>query len=304
MWRSAASALTALLLLAGCGDLPQPFRGSPGATAERLSQPPATRLAVASPPEALLPEGAADAWAGAVAEALQAAELPAVPGRAAREGDWKLVLSAEVRGGTVVPRYEVQDPSGEAKGATQGPPVPARAWSEAAAGTLRSAAAAAAPGITSLLAGIEAARRQSDPNSLVNRPARLHLAGVRGAPGDGNTSLAAQLRTKLGALGMVVQDRVQGADFSVAGEVGTEPGANGTVRVEVQWIVRDAADKERGRILQLNEVPPATVARYWGDVAAVVAAEAAGGVRDVILNAAGLRRPEGAAGTGERGGTP
>ena len=33
--------------------------------------------------------------------------------------------------------------------------------------------------------------------------------------------------------------------------------------------------------MQLNEVPPGTLDRYWGDVAVAVAAEAAGGVQDV-----------------------
>lgn len=273
--------------LAGCGDLPQPFRGAPGAMARRLSQPPAARLAVTSPPASLLPDSAADGWANAVADALQAEEIPAVPGRAARRGDWRLALSAEIRGDAVVPSYEVLDPSGAGKGVTEGPPVPVRAWAEAEPATLRQAAAAATPGITSLLARIEAARQQADPNSLLNRPARLLLVGVKGAPGDGDRSLSAQMSAKLSALGLIVQDTPRGADFSVSGEVRTEPGANGTVRVEVQWIVRDPEEKERGRILQLNEVPPATIARYWGDVAVAVAGEAAGGVRDVVLNQAG-----------------
>ena len=42
--------------------------------------------------------------------------------------------------------------------------------------------------------------------------------------------------------------------------------------------------------MQLNEVPPGTLDKFWGDVALVVAQEAAGGVKDVILNQAGARR--------------
>ena len=41
--------------------------------------------------------------------------------------------------------------------------------------------------------------------------------------------------------------------------------------------------------MQLNEVPPGTLDRYWGDVAVVVADEAAGGVRDVVQNVSGTR---------------
>jgi hypothetical protein len=49
---------------------------------------------------------------------------------------------------------------------------------------------------------------------------------------------------------------------------------------------RDGEDL--GRVLQLNEVPAGSLNGLWGDVALVVAEEAAGGVRDVIANAGGL----------------
>lgn len=281
--------LAALLALAGCGDLPQPFLGRPGATAERLAQPPPSRLAVLPPEQSLLPDAGANAWAGAVADALRTEEVPATTDSTRGRGDWRLVLSAEVRGSEVVPSYAVQNPSGEPQGVSKGAPVSAAAWAGGDPAVLKAAAAQAAPGIASLLGRIEAARRQSDPNSLLNRPARIYLAGVTGAPGDGNSSLPAQIRAKLGSMGLVVQDAASGADFSLAGQVQTAPGAKNTMRIELQWIVSDSRGEERGRIVQLNEVPPGTLDSYWGDVAVVVANEAAGGVRDVVLNASGAR---------------
>lgn len=281
--------LVALLSLAACGDLPQPFLGRPGAAAERLAQPPPSRLAVLSPTESLLPAAAAETWAMAVADALRTEEVPATANVRHRRSDWSLVLSAEVRGAEVVPSYAVQNPSGEPQGFSEGAPVSTAAWAGGDPAVLKAAAAQAAPGIASLLSRIEAARRQSDPNSLLNRPARIYFTGVTGAPGDGNSSLPAQMRTRLGALGLVIQDAASGADFSLAGQVQTAPGAKGTMRIELQWIVTDSRGAERGRIVQLNEVPPGTLDRYWGDVAVVVADEAAGGVRDVVLNASGAR---------------
>ena len=91
------------------------------------------------------------------------------------------------------------------------------------------------------------------------------------------------MRLKLAALGLVVQDTAKNADFKLEGDVKTAPGANGTTRVEVQWIVTDAT-QERGRIVQLNEVPPRNIAGYWGDIAVAVAEQAAGGVREVVTN--------------------
>lgn len=281
-----------LLLLAACGDLPQPFRGSPGATARRLSQPPPPRLVVASPDGALLDaQGAADLTA-ALASALADAEVPAVVAQA-KPGEWRLIVSAELRGRDVVPAYAVLDPAGEPKGTTEGPPVAAPRWAEARPDTMRAAALAATPSVSSLLTRIEAARRQSDPNSLLNRPAKIHLAGVTGAPGDGNRSLPAQMQLKLSSFGLVVQDTAAGADFGLAGTVESIPASRGLVQVAIQWIVTDAGGTERGRILQVNDIPPAVISRYWGDVAVVVAEEAAGGVRDVVLTQAGARKPGG-----------
>ncbi len=282
--------LAALLALAGCGDLPQPFLGHPGATAERLAQPPPSRLAVLPPAQSLLPDAGADVWAGAVADALRTEEVPATATDGTHQrSDWSLVLSAEVRGAEVVPSYAVQNPSGEPQGVSEGAPVSTADWAGGDPAVLKAAAVQAAPGIASLLGRIEAARRQSDPNSLLNRPARIYFTGVTGAPGDGNSSLPLQMRAKLGAMGLVVQDAASGADFSLAGQVQTAPGAKGTMRIELQWIVSDSKGAERGRIVQLNEVPPGTLDRYWGDVAVAVADEAAGGVRDVVLNASGAR---------------
>ncbi len=278
-----------LLLLAGCGNLPQPFLGRPGATATRLSQPPPSRLSVPVPSQSLLPDAANAAWATAMADALTAEDIPAVAGSRPRE--WSLGMTAELRGPDVIPIYTIRNPANESMGTSESPPIPAAQWSDGSPATLAAAAKTAAPGIASLLGRIEAAAKQSDPNSLLNRPARIWFTGVTGAPGDGNTSLPAQMRAKLTALGLVIQDDARGADFSLAGTVNAEPGLAGTIRIEVQWTVADAQG-ERGRILQLNEVPPVTVNRFWGDVAVAVAAEAAGGVRDVILNATGSRKPK------------
>ncbi len=288
---AALLAPTALLALAACGDLPQPFKGRPGLLASRLAQPPPSRLSVPVPAESLLSDAAAAAWAGAVAEALVAEEIPASPGR--RRSDWALVMSAEVHGAQVVPTYTVQNPKGEAQGTSEGSGVPAADWASGSPAVLKAAAVQAAPGIAALLGRIEAARQLSDPNSLMNRPARIYFSGVTGAPGDGNTSLPAVMRSKMAALGLVVQDTITGADFTLRGEVHTAKGAGNTTRIEVQWYVNnaDATGAERGRIVQLNEVPPGILDQYWGDVAVAVANDAAGGVRDVILNA-GARRPD------------
>ena len=280
--------LLALVALAGCGSLPRPFAGNSGATARRLAEPPPARLAVVVPTNALLSDIASDTLAGALADALVAQEVPAVA-EIPHAGDWRLVPHAELRDGQVIPSFEVEQPDGKSAGVSQGLPVPAAAWADGKPAMLHDVAANAAPSVATLLAHIDAARRQSDPNSLYNRPARVLVREVTGAPGDGNHALTLQMRRLLPELGVVVQDNADKSDFIVSGAVNMAEGAAGAQRVEVQWTVADAKGAERGRILQLNEVPPGSLNGLWGDVATAVAREAAGGVHDVILTQAGRR---------------
>ena len=278
-----------LLALSACGDLPRPFEGRPGSLASRLAQPPPARLAVVAPTQALLTTASAAQYAAAVATAMQEEALPAVA-EPARPGDWRLELLAELRGAQVIPSFRVRDPSGAEKGSAEASAVPAAAWADAAPETLRRAGREAAPTLAALLAGIEAARREADPNSLVNRPVRVQLRPVIGAPGDGNRSLALHMRDQLTKLGLVVQDQPEAADYAVAGQVTVADMAGEQQQVEIRWKVADARGTEAGQVAQLNQVPRGTLAGRWADVAMVVAQEAAGGVREVIRNQTGAKR--------------
>jgi hypothetical protein len=273
--------LLPLLALVGCGDLPEPFLGNPGATGRILAQPPTPRLVVPPPGNALLPDAGSQAMAADLAKALQAQEVPAVSGDPGRT-DWRLVATASQVGATVVPEFTVLDPQGKDRGKTEGPAVPTDVWAAATPATLQQSATDAAPKIAALLTGIETAREMADPNSLYNRRAKVMVADVTGAPGDGNTSLTNQMRTHLGLLGPVVQTTAAGADYTVQGQVKAVPIPGNQQRIEIQWMIKNAAGQDLGKVVQLNEIPAGTLDHYWGDVAVVVATEASGGVNDVL----------------------
>jgi hypothetical protein len=279
-------ALLLCLSLAACGDLPEPFLGNPGARGRFLAQPPTPRLAVPPPQDALLPNAASHDFALALAAGLQAQEVPAVADRV-QANDWSLRTRAEQHGGAVVPTYTVLTPKGDEKGTTEGPPVPTPAWADASAATLQQAAKDAAPKIASLLTGINTATQRADPNSLYNRVAKVQMVPVTGAPGDGNASLTREMKSHLSKLGVVVQDSAKGADFIVKGDVRMVPIPGGQQRVEIQWSVAVPSGDERGRVIQLNDIPAGSLDHYWADVAVVVATEASGGVNDVILRQSG-----------------
>jgi hypothetical protein len=279
-------ALLLCLTLSACGDLPEPFLGNPGATARRLAQPMTPLLAVPPGSDTLLPDAANTALAKELASALQATEVPALV-RAPEKTDWRLITKAERDGSSIRPLFSVVDPQGKEQGVAEGELVPLDVWASADSALMKQLAAEAAPRIGAVLTSIQVARDKADPHSLYNRPAKVMVAEVTGAPGDGNLSLTQQMRARLAVLGPVVLTTLAGADFIVQGQVNVVPIPKRQERVEIQWIVKTGSGDERGRVVQLNEIPAGTLSRYWGDVAVVVATEASNGVNDVIKRQSG-----------------
>jgi hypothetical protein len=275
--------------LSACGDLPQPFAGRPGATALRLANPPPARLVIPPPGGALLPPHDAAVMAHDLTDALVAQELPAFSEQP-RAGDWQIRISAELQGGAVVPKYEVLDAGLHPKGAVSGAPVPGAQWASGDPAVLQRVADNAAPQITDLLRSVDAAMKQSDPNSLYNRPARIFLADVTGAPGDGDTSLVRQMRVKIPDTGDLLVAKAASADFVVHGVVKLTQLAGHQQQIEIHWLVYDAGGKEAGDVAQGHDIDQGSLDRLWGDVAEAVAAEAAGGVHEVITNWSGRKK--------------
>ncbi|MEO8715273.1 MAG: hypothetical protein ABI369_09695, partial [Acetobacteraceae bacterium] len=278
-------------------DLPQPFRGNPGDVARRLaaSPPVPPRLIVPAPGTALLSDDGSKALAALLARDLQMREVPAYA-EAGNRSDWVLAVTARHQGEAIVPVYTVRTPQGHDAGSLQGPPVPLAAWAMGTPATLEQVASDAAPRLTAMLARLNTTLQQADPNSLLNRAARVAVPDVTGAPGDGDTALTRLMRVHLGALGVAVQDRSKGADFVVQGRVRVVPIGGGQERVEIQWIVTSPSGGpsggERGRVVQLNDVPTGSLSRAWADVAEAVTEQASGGIREVVLRQSG-REPDG-----------
>lgn len=283
--------LPALLLftLASCGDLPRPFAGNPGANALRLAHPPPARLTVPPPTGALLSAATAETFARSLSTALVAQELPAFADTPKR-GDWQVRVTAELSGTEIHPSYALLDGDGKDRGNVTGPPVPAAAWAVGDPTALTDAAADAAPKLMSLLRAVEASIKQSDPNSLYNRPARIYFLGVIGAPGDGNASLAGQMRRLLPDTGDQLVASRENADFLLQGVVRVSDVAGGQQQVEIHWQVADPTGKIAGDVAQGHDFPAGALNHFWGEIAVAVATEAAGGVHEVITNWSGRKK--------------
>jgi hypothetical protein len=277
--------LALALLLGACSNNLTPHWGNPGAAARRLAIPLAVRLAVRPPPEALLDDTNAKLLADAVADGLQAADVPAISTVTPLPLDWKLEITAEVTGVNVQPRFTIRNADGRDQGAVDITPIPTQRWAEATPETISAVAAQAVPRVTQMLLSVQAARAAASPAAISAGPPRIRFIPITGAPGDGNTALTSRMRTFLGNLGYVMQDTAEGAAFAVTAEVSVVPVNPATQRVEIQWIVSRRDGHELGRVVQLNEVPANSLSRFWGDVAYVAAEQAAGGVQTIIRNA-------------------
>lgn len=276
----------AVMLLTGCGDLSQPFRGRPGRNAAWLAIPLAVRLAVPSPPQALLGETESRRLAGAVTEGLQARDVPAVALDTPLPLDWQLVITAENLGATVRPRFTLVNADGVSQGVLDGTPVPLRAWAEPTPAVLAAVATQAVPGVTQLLLSVQAARASATPGAIQAGPQRIRFLPVTGAPGDGAQVLLARMREFMSNLGFVVQEAAEGAEYGLTAVVRVEASPSpGQQLVDLQWVVTRRDGMELGRVVQVEEVGRGRLDRFWGDVAYVAAEQASGGVQTIIRNA-------------------
>jgi len=271
------------LLLSSCGNLPRPFAGNPGANAIQLATPPVARLAVLTPRYPGFDQTHAKIWAGDIVDALVAQEMPAMVG-APSAADWSVLPSISRQGYMIVPHYELHDGTGKLRGIVDGTPQLAFLWRSGDPAMLQQSAQQAAPKIGDMLTGIEAARMEADPNSLMNRAARVRVVEGHGASGDGDQSLPAQIRLYLKAEGIELTDDARTADYTLKVEVSITDAGQDQQQVQIVWIVTDAQGREAGRIAQLNDVPSHSLDGHWGEVAEAVAQQAAPGVAEVMSN--------------------
>lgn len=278
------SILLALLLLGGCVQLPMPFEpgSSPSPSPPSLVRPPPARIVVPPPASAGLTEDRAKQFAEALAAALQELEIPATAAGIANPR-YSLLVNGAADGGQVRLTYSLAGADGKPIAAAGGPrAVPAGAWATASRDTLKTTATEAAPAIARMLATVDARQREATTEQLAERLPSAGVVPITGAPGDGARSLDRAIRNALGREGVVVADAGAPAEFSVAGQVVVAPIARGQERVEITWVVSRADGLELGRVAQLNEIPRGSLNGFWGDVAVIVADQAAQGVAEVI----------------------
>jgi hypothetical protein len=107
---------------------------------------------------------------------------------------------------------------------------------------------------------------------------RVNLAGVKGAPGDGNEALARALAQYLGRHNIALVPRKEEGVYVIEGRVSLTKSSATEETVSILWLLADAKGRELARIEQANAVPSGSLGAQWGETAVYAAEGAADGL--------------------------
>lgn len=126
----------------------------------------------------------------------------------------------------------------------------------------------------------------TEATGSINRGGLVNAAlvpAVSGAPGDGNTSLAAAMRRILAKEGVPAGDNRKGA-YSVRGKVTVSAVSNGEQDIKIEWHVYDGHGSFVAAVTQNNKIPAGRLNGDWGAIADDAASGAAGKIKQVIAD--------------------
>jgi hypothetical protein len=120
---------------------------------------------------------------------------------------------------------------------------------------------------------------------------------VSGAPGDGNSSLAAAMRRELEEKGVQVAEAGPSA-YRVGADVKIKPPKDGMQAISINWTVNDPKGTEVAKITQNNEVPAGYLDKSWGQSAEDAAKAASVQIKQVITDHRAGKQIQSSAGAG------
>lgn len=268
--------LAVVLALAACQPLPRPFQPEPDDPANPLTAPPSGRVVVVSGIA-----GAPPSLRDKVAGALRAAEIPAttVPGH--RDSYVLEGTITEERPGDrvveVVFVWRLKNGANAEVGAFQQNIVlPRESWANADSGVIAAIAENTAHQTASYLQ--PPAPKEAPPPA---RPPIL-LAGIEGAPGDGEIALTDAVRIALRRAAVPIAAGPGTGILQLKGKVVVSRLAAATDRVALQWSLHDPGGKEIGVISQENTVPTGRLDHPWRELALAMADGASEGILALI----------------------
>ncbi|HEY1797731.1 MAG TPA: hypothetical protein VGG57_16585 [Stellaceae bacterium] len=285
-----------VLALASCQPLPHPFAddrppaslltvrdsagvtispiaGAPGATAEKL------RAAVAKELQKHdIPASATTASVASYQLDGRIEEAPPAAGKARVTVFWRLRNAAGKMVGERQPYFEA---------------APAD-WNTGADGSVGELAAASADTLAPLLSDEPLPHPLTTVATAAEGRLRLVVGGIKGAPGDGDTSLGGSITAVLKRHDLdIISDRKAGDALTLDAEVAMSPspGDPGKQHIKIVWRLRRADGSQVGTVGQENDVPKGTLDGAWGDVAYTVAVAAESGILELIARSGPPPKP-------------
>lgn len=271
------------LVIAACGQVPQPFR--PGQKSAAVSNAPGPSTALVVRDIAGGDRAALDGLTDRIVRELQAAEIAAT--RAPIRNRYELVGEVQrlrdVDADTMlVFRWWLLDPAGETvDSVTHTMRSATQPWTDAEPRVIAELAAQASGHVIRLINGDLPVAEPPAPE------ARIALGSFTGAPGDGNQALAEAMRKALERRGLLVGVESTSTRAMLELHVAVARADRTTDRVTLLWLVRDGDGRERGRLEQQNTVPAGRLNGLWGDIASQAAGGAAPDLARILEALAG-----------------
>jgi hypothetical protein len=112
-------------------------------------------------------------------------------------------------------------------------------------------------------------------------PRAVMLAGVQGAPGDGNTALNAAMGRVLSNIDVPLVEEMHACSFAVSAEVSTRL-RGGSQEIGIVWQVHDTTGRPLGEVEQATVVEAGSLDSGWGTEASLAARNARDGLIAIL----------------------
>jgi hypothetical protein len=258
--------LAGAVLLAGCGEIPQPFRheGPPPALVRPKMGRGIVVRPVAGPPQ----------LAESVVAALEEREIPAIVSSAPASGH--VIEAVPVADGLT---WSLTAPDGAVLASVRQPTPPA-AWDGPDAVRLKRAATEIAAALAAGLSDPDAQPRLDARPVELARP-RVRIDPIAGLPGDGGPALTESLSRALRSSGIDVVR--SGAAYVLRAVASVTPAKGGDDLLAVSWqLKRAVGGAQLAAIDQEGEVPRGRLSQPWGALARDIAEGGASGIIQVV----------------------
>jgi hypothetical protein len=271
--------LVAVLGLAACQPLPQPFRPEvKGARVSPLALPIGESSVFVRPIEGL-PEDQGRLMAEAIAAALDDQEVPATAAyRNPLSADLVIAFEGSRGSNPATWRWHL-DKAGTAARTGQAQPLRS---------ALEKAAASADPGdrkqLAEAMAAVIGPALQPDvPESLFGSDGKkLAVLECDGAPGDGNKSLRQAMREQLILANRAPVADPARADYLIACSVKVWSDSPDSERVTIEWALLGTDGGKLGQVKQANRIPKGQLDGVWGRTAHIIAQGGWSGITEIL----------------------